>query len=285
MKIKVVTDSTWDLDSYYQIKYDIDVVPLYIKIKDKIYKDLVDIKKDEFYKLMQNLKEPVSTSQPTPNDFLTTYKKYIKDYDYILSIHISSKLSGTVNSALSAKNEIDDINKIVIYDSSYVSGALGLMVTEAAIQKDLGKDINFILKYLYQLKKIIKSIFILDNLEVLNRGGRIGKAKYLIGSLLNYKPILTIKNGDIEPIMGGKLKTNEQIIKKLLLFFKNNYNGGYIKGGIAHNFIQSDLPINLKNEIEKLAKIDAFVIQNLGVITTSHVGLNTVGLTFFEYKL
>lgn len=284
MKIKIVTDSTWDLNTYYKIKYDIDVVPLYIKIKDKIYKDLVDIKKDEFYKLMQNLKEPVSTSQPTPNDFLTTYKKYIKDYDYILSIHISSKLSGTINSAYSAKNEIDDINKIVIYDSSYVSGALGLMVTEAAIQKDLGKDINFILKYLDQLKKIIKSIFILDNLEVLNRGGRIGKAKYLLGSLLNYKPILTIKNGDVEPIMGGKLKTNEQIIKKLLLFFKNNYNGGYIKGGIAHNFIQSDLPINLKNEIEKSAKIDAFVIQNLGVTVTSHVGLNTVGLTFFEYK-
>lgn len=284
MKIKIVTDSTWDLDTYYKIKYDIDVVPLYIKIKDKIYKDLVDIKKDEFYKLMQNLKEPVSTSQPTPNDFLTTYKKYIKDYDYILSIHISSKLSGTINSAYSAKNEIDDMNKIVIYDSSYVSGALGLMVTEAAIQKDLGKDINSILKYLDQLKKIIKSIFILDNLEVLNRGGRIGKAKYLLGSLLNYKPILTIKNGDVEPIMGGKLKTNEQIIKKLLLFFKNNYNGGYIKGGVAHNFIQSDLPINLKNEIEKSAKIDAFVIQNLGLTVTSHVGLNTVGLTFFEYK-
>lgn len=283
MKIKIVTDSTWDLDYYYQIKYDIDVVPLYIKIKDKIYKDLVDIKIEEFYKLMQNLKEPISTSQPTPNDFLKTYEKYIKDYDYILSIHISSKLSGTLNSALSAKNEIDNMNKIIIYDSNFVSGALGLMVTEAAMQRDLGKDINFITKHLDQIKNLIKSIFILDNLEALNRGGRIGKAKYLIGTLLNYKPILTIKNGAIEPIMGGKLNNIDQILKKLLLFFKNNYNGGYIKGGIAHNFINSDLPKSLKKEIEKLAKIDAFIIQNLGVITTSHVGLNTVGLTFFEY--
>ncbi|MGC8944515.1 MAG: DegV family protein [Minisyncoccia bacterium] len=284
MKIKIITDSTWDLHPYYQKLYDIDIVPLYIKIKDRTYKDLIDIKIDEFYEIMQNFKEIPLTSQPTPNDFIETYKKFINDYDYILSIHISSKLSGTINSANIAKKEVDKFNKIIIYDSSFVSGALGLMATEAAILRDLGKDINSIIKYLDNLKTSIKSIFILENLEILNKGGRIGKAKYLIGSFFRFKPVLTMKNGIVEPIMEGKINSEKEIINKIISFFKENYNGGYIKGGIAHNYINSEIPNKLKKEIEKIGKIDSFITQNFGIVVTSHVGLNAIGLTFFEHN-
>lgn len=282
-KIKIITDSTWDLSNYYKRKFNIDVVPLYVKIGEKIYKDLIDIDKERFYLIMKDKKTPFQTYQPTPNDFIQIYNKYIKDFDNILSIHISSKLSGVVNSCNIAKNEIDKDKKIIIYDSGFVSGALGLMVTEASILANSGKEIYEIISYLNFLKKKIKSIFILENLEILYRSGRLDKTKFLIGSMFGFMPFLTIQDGIIVPYKSGKIRGKKNIITSILSYFKNNYNGGRLKGGIAHNFLEDSLPKILKKEIIKIANIDSFVIQKLGIITTAQIGINSIGLSFFEY--
>ncbi len=117
MSIKIVTDSTFDLNDNIKKEYDIEVVPLYLTIEGKRYREGVDISKDEFYEYMKKAKQIPQTSQPTPFDFIEVYKKLLKTYEKIISIHISSNLSGTYNSSLFAKKEVDKDDRIFVFDS------------------------------------------------------------------------------------------------------------------------------------------------------------------------
>lgn len=284
MNIKIVTDSTWDFDDNIKKEHDIEVVPLYLTIKGKRYREGVDISNEEFYELMKRGDFIPQTSQPTPFDFIEVYKKILKNFDKIISIHISSKLSGTYNSALLAKKELDD-DRIVVIDSKNASGALGLIVYMASILRNEGKSVFEIVNYLKKMAEKVFTVFILDNLKALEAGGRIGKAKYLLGTILNFKPVLTLKNGLIEPFGSGKIMGGNYLIPTLLRFLKEHYKGGDFIGGVAHNIVNS---VNmkkfeqLKEEVKKLVKINSFLVQKFGATITSHIGLNSIGLSFFE---
>jgi DegV family protein with EDD domain len=285
MNIKIVTDSTWDFDDTIKKENNIEVVPLYLTIEGKRYREGVDISNIDFYKLIEKTNKLPQTSQPSPFDFIEVYKKLLKNFDKIISIHISSKLSGTYSSALIAKRELDKDERILVIDSKNASGALGLLVYMASVLIKEGKSFVEIVNYLKNIIDKIFTIFILDNLKVLEMGGRIGKAKYLLGSILNFKPVLTLKNGIIEPFGSGKIMSSLYILPTIIKFLKENYKNGQIIGGIAHNMINS---INLKKidvifeEIKKIAKIEEFLFQKFGPTITSHIGLNSIGFSFFE---
>lgn len=285
MEVKIVTDSTWDFDEKTKKENDIEIVPLYVTIDGKRYREGVDISNEELYKLIEKTKKPPQTSQPSPYDFIEVYKKLLKNFEKIISIHISSKLSGTYSSALIAKKELDKDDRILILDSKNASGALGLVVYIASILIKEGKSFFEVVNYLKNIVDKIFTIFILDNLKMLEAGGRIGKAKYLLGSILNFKPVLTLKNGFIEPSGSGKIMSNLYILPTIIKFLKENYKNGNIIGGIAHNIINS---VNIKRiesifeEIKKIAKIEKFFIQKFGPTITSHIGLNSIGFSFFE---
>ncbi|MBC7195362.1 MAG: DegV family protein [Caldisericia bacterium] len=285
MNIKIVTDSTWDFDDNIKKEHDIEVVPLYLTIKGKRYREGVDISNEEFYELMKKGDFIPQTSQPTPFDFIEVYKKLLKNFDKILSIHISSKLSGTYNSAILAKKEIDKDDRIFVIDSQNASGALGIMVYLASILKNEGKGVFEIVDYLKKMAEKVFTVFILDNLKALEAGGRIGKAKYLLGTILNFKPVLTLKNGLIEPFGSGKIMGGNYLIPTLLKFLKEHYKGGDFIGGVAHNIVNT---VNMKKfeqvkeEVKKLVKINSFLVQKFGATITSHIGLNSIGLSFFE---
>jgi DegV family protein with EDD domain len=285
MNIKIVTDSTWDFDDDIKREHDIEVVPLYLTIKGKRYREGIDISNEEFYELMKKGDFYPQTSQPTPFDFIEVYKKLLKNFDKILSIHISSKLSGTYNSALLAKKEIDKDNRIFVLDSQNASGALGLMVYFASVLKNEGKEILEIIDYLKRMAERVYTVFILDNLKTLEAGGRIGKAKYLLGTILNFKPVLMLKNGLIEPFGSGKIMGTTYIVHTIIKFLKEHYKGGEFIGGVAHNIVNT---VNMrrfdqiKDEIKKFVKVNTFLIQKFGSTITSHIGLNSIGLSFFE---
>lgn len=285
MDVKIVTDSTWDFDEKTKNEYNIEIVPLYVTIDGKRYREGVDITNEEFYKLIEKTKKTPQTSQPSPYDFIEVYKKLLKNFEKIISIHISSKLSGTYSSALIAKKELDKDDRILILDSKNASGALGLIVYIASILIKEGKSFFEVVNYLKNIIDKIFTIFILDNLKMLEAGGRIGKAKYLLGSILNFKPVLTLKSGIIEPFGSGKIMSNLYILPTIIKFLKENYKNGNIIGGIAHNIINS---VNIKRiesifeEIKKIAKIENFFIQKFGPTITSHIGLNSIGFSFFE---
>jgi DegV family protein with EDD domain len=199
MRIKIVTDSTADLPIELAEECGITIVPLYVRFGDQTYRDRIEITEDEFYKRL--LTDPIhpNTSQPTPQDFVDVYRKLSKDTDGILSIHISNKLSGTYNSALQAKEIVSSECKVEVVDSEMVSMGLGLLAVEAATLADSGKEL---LQIVEEMKLSIHKTHLwalFDTLKYLALGGRIGKAKAFLGAMLNIKPVLSVKDGEMVP--------------------------------------------------------------------------------------
>ena len=219
MVIKIVTDSGADLPTALTEELDVTVVPVYLRFGKEVYRDRVDISEDEFYQRL--LIDPVhpNTTQPSPQDFASVYDKLSQEADSIISIHITSKLSGTYNSAVQGKKMVSNKCHIEVVDSLSLSIGVGLMVILAAKMAKSGKNLEQIVD---ELQKIIPNVHLLilfDTLKYLVKGGRIGKAKGLLGSVLNVKPMLAMKDGELIP--SGQVRTRSKGIDRLLGFVKN----------------------------------------------------------------
>jgi len=214
MPVKIVTDSCADLPPQLAKELGISVVPVYVRFGEEVYLDRVDMSEDEFYQRLQKTTVHPSTVQPGPQDFLEVYRKLSPKADGIVSIHISGKLSGTYNSAMMAKDMLETKCPVTVVDSQMVTMGLGLLVIVAANMANAGEKADKIAK---EVKKSIPKLHLLcllDTLEYLQKGGRIGKAKALLGSILNVKPILTLKDGEVVP--AGQVRTRAKGIEKLV---------------------------------------------------------------------
>ncbi len=219
MTFKIVTDSTADLPPELAKELNINVVPEYVRFGDKVYRDRVDISEDEFYQKLLNDPTHPSTTQPTPQDFADVYLKLSQEAEGIISIHLSSKLSGTYNSALQGKELSGNKCPIEVIDSQVLTMSLGLLVIEAATIAEPGKSIQQIVE---EVKRTIPSIHflaLLDTLKYLAIGGRIGKVQALLGSVLSVKPMLSIENGELVPV--SRVRKRADGIDNLFNFVKN----------------------------------------------------------------
>jgi DegV family protein with EDD domain len=222
MTVKIVTDSTVDLPPQLAKELGISVVPVYLRFGEEVYLDRVEMSEDEFYQRLEKTTVHPSTVQPGPQDFLEVYRKLSPKADGIVSIHVSGKLSGTCNSALMAKDMLEAKCPVEVVDSEAVSMGLGLIVIVAATMANAGESIDKIVK---ETKKTIPKTHLwalFDTLKYLLLGGRIGKAKALLGSILSVKPILTIKDGELVP--AGQARTRAKGIDKLFEFAQNAKN-------------------------------------------------------------
>jgi DegV family protein with EDD domain len=219
MAVKVVTDSTADLPPGIIEEFGITVVAEYLRFGQKVYRDRVDITEDEFYRRLINDPIHPSTTQPSPQDFVDFYKKVAKEADGIISIHVTGKLSGTCNAAQRGKEAAAVSCPIEIVDSQLVTMGLGHLVIAAAKMARSGKNLPEIVKELKQMIPRIRVIGLLDTLKYLALGGRIGKVQALVGSLLNVKPMLTIKDGVLSPT--GRVRSRAKGIDILYDFVKN----------------------------------------------------------------
>jgi DegV family protein with EDD domain len=219
MIVKIVTDSTADLPPQLAKELGITVVPEYVRFGDNVYRDRVDINEDEFYQRLLHDRIHPSTTQPSPQDFAGVYKELSKEADGVISIHISSKLSGTYNSALQGKELVEKACPIEVIDSQVLTMSLGLLVITATNIAKSGKNIERIVEEVKQTIPTIHLLALLDTLKYLALGGRIGKAKALLGTILSVKPMLTIKNGELEPV--GQVRTRAKGIDRLFDFVKN----------------------------------------------------------------
>jgi DegV family protein with EDD domain len=219
MAVKVVTDSTADLPPGIIEEFGITVVAEYLRFGQKVYRDRVDITEDEFYHRLINDSIHPSTTQPSPQDFTDVYKKLAKEADGIISIHVTGKLSGTCNAAQRGKEAAAVSCPIEIVDSQLVTMGLGHLVIAAGKMARSGKNLPEIVKELKQMIPRIRVIGLLDTLKYLALGGRIGKVQALVGSLLNVKPMLTIKDGVLSPT--GRVRSRAKGIDILYDFVKN----------------------------------------------------------------
>ena len=195
--IAIVTDSTADLTDEQYKKNNITVVPLSVIFGEDVYTDDgVALTKEGFYQKLKAAKNLPTTTQPTPEDFKKVYEKLLEENQSIISIHISRKMSGTMDSAETAKKALSG-SDIEVIDSEMTTMALGLLVLNAANMAADGKSKEEILEAIKDLKSKTTTLFIPHTLEYLQKGGRIGKAKGLIASLLEIKPLLTLIDGEV----------------------------------------------------------------------------------------
>jgi len=223
--VKIVTDSSAHLSDELLARYDIRVVPLKLIFGDRVYREGLDITNDEFYPMLRQAKELPTTSQPSSGEFLEVYSELVGQGHEIVSIHISSELSGTVASAQAAKEQLPEA-RIAVMDSRSVSLGLGMIVLEAARAADEGKSYEEVVALVREMIPRVKVVFVVDTLEYLHKGGRIGGAATLLGTLLNIKPILRLEDGRIEPL--SKARTKKKALAKLL-----DAIGDYIGSGDA----------------------------------------------------
>jgi DegV family protein with EDD domain len=219
MTIKIVTDSAADLPATLVKELDVTVVPVYLRFGKQVFRDRVDISEEEFYKRL--LKDPVhpNTTQPSPQDFANVYDKLSQEADGIISIHITSKLSGTYNSAVQGKKMVENRCPIEIVDSQTLSIAVGLMVIQASKMDKTGMGLQQIVDELGKIIPNVHLLILFDTLKYLVKGGRVGKAKGLVGSVLNVKPLLSVKDGELTP--SGQVRTRSKGIDRLVDFAEN----------------------------------------------------------------
>jgi len=230
MTVQIVTDSGADLPEPIVKELGITVVPIYVRFGEEVYRDRVTISEDEFYERLTHDPVHPSTTQPGPQDFLEAYQK-LSGADGIVSIHISGKLSGTYNSALMARDMLEGGCPVEVIDSETLTMSVGLIVIAAAEMAKAGESMDKIVAEVKQAIPKTYLFFLLDTLEYLRRGGRIGKAKALLGSILNVKPVLTIKDGELVPM--GQARNRAKGIDKLFEYVKNT---GDIKDlAVVHN--------------------------------------------------
>lgn len=281
-KIRIVTDSTADIPISVREALNIEVVPLKIHFGDETFLDAVTIQSNEFYQKLTHTQVLPTTSQPSPLDFVELYKQLLKEEDTeIISIHLSSALSGTYQSASLAKSLAGQERKITLVDSRSASYGLGMLVVAAAEAAKEGKSAEEIIKLIGQLRDSAKIYFIVDTLEYLYRGGRIGKASALIGSLLNIKPILTIDDsGEVAPV--DKVRGQKRAMRRIVELLQQDFAGSPIEVMAAHSN-----SLAAAEELCELVK-ESFTVKslsftNLGPVIGTHVGPGTVAVIANPY--
>ena len=205
MAVKIVTDSLSDMTSDIAQGLGITVAPLTVSFGQESFLDRVTITTDEFYYRLT--RDPIwpKTTQPPPGDFVNIYNKLAEETDEILVITLSSKLSGTYESALNAKSMVKGKCRIEVIDSLTVAMGLGLIVITAAKSAQAGANLDQVTELVRSAMSRSHLIAYFDTLKYLAKGGRIGKAQELLGAMLLIKPILTVKDGEMSPVT--KLRT------------------------------------------------------------------------------
>jgi DegV family protein with EDD domain len=267
MSVRIVTDSTADLSPQLAQELGIAVVPVYVRFGDKSYRDGIDIGYDELYDKLINSAVCPSTSQPTPADFAKVYQELSRETDEIISIHVSAKLSGTCSSALQGKKLVDSKTNITVIDSESVTMGLGIPTISAARLALLNISLIEILEDIKQTKINTHLLGALDTLKYLALGGRIGKARALLGSVLNVKPLITIRNGEISPI--GNVRTHAKAVEKLFEFVKGALHVQEL--AVIHNTTANEA-ISLKGRLSSLVRSDRLYMARLGPALGVHAG-------------
>lgn len=200
MTVKIVTDTLSDITGDLATKLGVTVVPLYVRFGEEVYRDRVDITSEDFYRRLMNEPKLPSTTQPTPNDFAEVYRKLAQETNEILTITVSSKLSGTYQSALQAKGYVQGKCRIEVVDSQTVAMGQGLIVISAVNAVKAGANMDKALELVRKASSRSHLVAYFNTLKYLAKGGRIGKAKEFLGAMLSVKQILTVKDGEMAPL-------------------------------------------------------------------------------------
>ncbi len=275
----IVVDSTADFPEAPQRFANWRVVPLYVRFGDESYKDYVELDPAAFYARLRTAAETPSTSQPTPGDFLAVYEE-LAGYERILSLHIAGKLSGTIESARAAAKLLGD-DRVRTLDSQSASAAIAMLGLAIQRRLERGTSDDEVEKLVERYRNASELLFTVDTLEYLARGGRIGRARAWAGELLNIKPILTIKDGEVIPVK--RVRGNRKAFLEFeSAFTSSTRDAPSLRVGIA----QAEAPERAQALTELVQRTrpaaELELVTTLGPVVGTHSGPGTVGFFWFD---
>ena len=274
----IVLDSTSDWPEAAERFPNMRVVPLYVRFGDEMFRDHVDLSPHDFYERLRHATELPTTSQPTPQDFIDAYQQ-LAVYERIYVLTVSAKLSGTSQSASLAAEE--DGDRVRVIDTETASMAMAMLALAMQRRLDHGTTDDEMDALIERFRRDNRVVFTVGTLEYLAKGGRIGKAQALAGTILNVKPILSVEDGVIIPIarVRGRQKALEEFGR---LFIEATENRAGLHVSIAHADAPEwvDVLTDLVQKARPQAEID--VVATLGAVVGTHAGPGAVGFFWFQ---
>lgn len=270
--VAIVTDSTADLPPQLAAARSVTLVPLTLNLDGQSLLDGLDITPAEFYRRLPAATSHPTTSQPSPGRFAQTYETLLADHDAVVSIHISEQLSGTYASARQAA-DMTDPKRVHVIDSEVVSMSLGLVALAAAALAAQGLDADTIQTRVLAMRQHVQTYFSVATLEFLRRGGRIGRASALLGSVLQVKPVLCIRDGLVTPL--ERVRTFERALNRVVELVREVDRGSGVCVIVGHADAEADAE-RVGRELESIA--ETLMIQPLGPVVGAHAGPGVVGV-------
>ncbi|MEG2338432.1 MAG: DegV family protein [Clostridium sp.] len=277
-KVKIITDSSCDLELDYLRELSVDMSPLVTILEDGEFLDRVEMGPEEFYNKLKTVKKIPTTSQASPASFKKQFQDALDNNMDVLCIAFSSKLSGTYQSALIAKEMLDNDDRIEVIDTLCASVGQGLLVEKAALMAKGGAEKSEISKVVREMASKMQHLIAVGSLDMLKLGGRISSSQAAIGSLLNVKPILQVVEGSILPL--EKCRGKKGVLKKLIQIFEER--GEDIQNSrIGLSYAQDkEFALELAKDLKDKLNIEDVLITEIGSVIGSHVGPATLTICF-----
>jgi DegV family protein with EDD domain len=278
MKTAVVTDSTAYIPKEIRDKWNIHMIPLNVIFGNEAYQEEVDITATQFYQQVKETELP-TTSQPPIGQFVELLETLSKDYDAVISIHLSSGISGTFAGALTASTMVENL-KVYPFDTEVSCMPQGLYAIEAAKMALDGAETEAIVSRLEELKKTARAYFMVDDLSHLQRGGRLSSAQAIIGSLLQVKPLLHFENKVIVPF--EKIRTRKKAMKRIVDLLGEDAASGEPYQAVIIHANREEEAVEWRSELESLYPNVEFSLSYFGPVIGTHLGEGAMGLGWMK---
>lgn len=274
MTVRIVTDSTADLLPETAAELGVSVVPLSVVFGEETLREGIDISHDLFYERLIRSKDLPTTSAPSVGEFIEAYEEVLKETDEIVSIHVSSKLSATHNNAIQAARHLSDSGaKIDVIDSDFVSLGVGFLVHAASMAAARGASVEEVRQLTADMMPRIHIFVVLDTLEYVRKGGRIGRARAFLGSVLKVKPLLSIRDGEVVP--EERIRTKKAVMERLYQIAMSYPN--VEKFGIAYSTNAHEAE-ELRQKLASGLPGAHIEVSRLGPVLGVHGGPGVLGL-------
>jgi DegV family protein with EDD domain len=275
MKTAIVTDSTAYIPKELRESLNIHMIPLSVILGGETYREEIDITAGEFYEEVTHQDKLPTTSQPPVGEFVELFEKLSRDNDAVISVHLSSGISGTFQGAVQAAGMVEGI-KVFPYDSEISCMIQGFYALEGAKLAREGKDAEEIVRLLDEMKETVQAYFMVDDLAHLQRGGRLSQAQAIIGSLLQVKPLLHFVDKVIVPF--EKIRTRKKALKRVEGLLEDAVkDGGSYQASIIHANREEEAIEWMKELTEKYPNVE-FNVSYFGPVIGTHLGEGSMGM-------
>ncbi len=273
--IGIVTDSGASLPESIAAAYDLDIVPMGIQVEGRIVRDGIDMTREAFYALMSEVLG-MSTSQPSPGDFLEVYERAAEKARELISIHITSKASGTYQVANLIKDKV--AVRITMFDTLSCSMGQGFLVIEAAKAAQAGKSRDEIIALLESLRDNVAVYAVVPTLKYLSRSGKVGRVKALVANLLNVKPIISMRGGAAEVV--GKVRSQPKALDQLIRLVEERFLNQRIQAAVMHTNAHQKAE-EFKQLVQTRLQCEEILVTDMGSALAVHGGPGMIGIAAY----